>query len=112
MKHVIQLTIAVVTAALLASCDGKTASAQISGNSTCEDKASRGVLDEACAIEIAKAAISKRVKGVQYSKYTARYDSQDRHWVVMAYDEKGPPDSHTFVLISPAGKVEEVHQGT
>jgi hypothetical protein len=111
MKHVIPVIIAIVTAAFMASCDGKGTQAPASGDSTCENKASRGALDEACVIEIAKAAILKQVKGVQYSKYTVRFDSQDHHWVVMAYDENGPPDSHTFVLIGPTGTVEDVHQG-
>jgi len=112
MKHVTLLTIVAVTAALLSACNGKAGSAQTASNSACENKASRGALDEPCVIEIAKGAILQRVKGVNYSKYTARYDPEDRHWVVMAYDENGPPDSHTFVLIGPTGKVEEVHQGT
>lgn len=111
MKHLILLAFTAAIAGVLTACNVGGASGQ-TDNSTCAAKASRGALDEACAVEIAKAAISKQVKGVHYSKYNARFDPQDRHWVVMAYDENGPPDSHTFVVIDPTGKVEEVHQGT
>jgi hypothetical protein len=113
MKYLKLLALATLMTCLLASCDSRTASTPAAANDAmCAAKATQGALDEACAIEIAKGEIARQLKGVHYSKYTARFDTKDRQWVVMAYDENGPPDSHTFLLISPTGKVEQIHQGT
>jgi hypothetical protein len=104
MKHQIHLVLVTIIVACFAACGrGSGRSFADSCNSSCAAKASRGALDKACVVELAKAEIAKRLKDRHYSKYTAHFDAKYRQWTVVAYNDNDPPDSETYLLISPKG---------
>jgi len=93
----------------LAGCKKPTGSSRPSAISErCSAESKRDALDNACVIEITQSEIARRFGGKHYTNYSVRFDKEANHWLVMAYDEDGPPDSHTFVLITPGGIVEQV----
>jgi hypothetical protein len=74
-------------------------------NDSCEVKASKAAVDESCAIELSKPEVAARLGDTAYAKYNARFDPAERLWIVMAYNEDGPPDSHVYLSITLTGKV-------
>jgi hypothetical protein len=74
---------------------------------SCEIKASRRAIDESCAIEISKREVATRLGNTVYAKYNVRFDSAEKLWFVMAYNENGPPDSHVYLSIVPNGEVKD-----
>jgi hypothetical protein len=88
----------------LASCSGHEASM---ADTSCEAKAARNALDSSCVIELARTEIAKH-KRLSYSKYSVHFDARENEWVIMAYNESDPPDSHTFVLIGPDGALRSI----
>lgn len=111
--HVVRqlvLTLAVITAAATGCSQHQDQSGLPESNDSCEAKASRAELDEQCAIELSKMEIAQRFSS-EYSKYNVRFDSSRKLWVVMVYDEDGPPDNHVFLLVTPTGRIEELTGG-
>jgi hypothetical protein len=76
---------------------------------SCEAKVSRRTLDESCVIELSKREIATRL-GSTYTKYSVRFDPVEKLWIVMAYNEDGPPDSHTFLSISTDGQLKDFRE--
>ena len=72
----------------------------------CNEKAKKRALDEGCVVEIAKRTVADRLPGVEYPNYKATFHSDRNEWVVMAFDEHGPPDNHTFLQIGTDGVVQ------
>jgi hypothetical protein len=62
-------------------------------------------INEACAIEVAKAEIVHREGTQPYSRFSADYDAKDATWAVMAIYEPEKPGGHLFILVSRDGKV-------
>jgi hypothetical protein len=79
-----------------------------SSNESCETKASKAALDESCVIELSKKEIATRLNGTVYGKYQVTFDPVEKLWIVMAYNEKGPPDSHVYLSITPTGEVKDL----
>jgi hypothetical protein len=75
---------------------------------SCEAQASRGAMDESCVIEISKREVATRLGDTVYTKYSVRFDSTEKLWIVMAYNENGPPDSHVYVSIAPNGEIKDL----
>jgi len=99
-----------VFVAITVACYGVSACAPPSTSSTalsadCTRKAEKSSLDESCVIEIARTEISTRFQDANYETYKVRFDNHRRSWIVMAYNESGPPDSHTYLEISSKGQV-------
>jgi hypothetical protein len=57
-------------------------------------------------------AISRGVNGVHFAKFKVTSDRERGRWVVMAYNEDDPQDSHTYLLIGPRGSVERIDKGS
>lgn len=62
-------------------------------------------INEACAIEVAKAEIERREGTQPYSRFSADYDAKDATWAVMAIYEPEKPGGHLFILVSRDGQV-------
>jgi hypothetical protein len=62
-------------------------------------------INEACAIEVAKAEIMRREGSQPYSRFSADYDAKDATWAVMAIYEPEKPGGHLFILVSRDGQV-------
>ena len=103
VRTVAVLALGVVSSGILACAPSPTASKAQSVD--CDRKAEQDSLDEGCALEIAKAEILTRVKDAKYENFKVRFDKDRRSWIVMAYNENGPPDSHTYLEISANGQV-------
>ena len=58
---------------------------------SCMDLAARSQINETCAIEIAKAEIVKHQGKMEYPEFSARLDSVENLWVVMAIYEPTKP---------------------
>ena len=101
-----------VATALLAGCDRSTGRpAANSSRESCEIQGSKAGIDEACAIELSKREIAKKLNGKVFEKYQAEFDATSKTWTVMAYDEYGPPDSEKFVVISLRGEIVDFRGG-
>jgi hypothetical protein len=81
--------------------------ADVKSDESCKARASKSAMDESCVIQLSKKEIATRLGGIAYAKYTVRFDSTEQLWIVMAYNENGPPDSHTFLSISPTGEIKD-----
>jgi hypothetical protein len=92
-----------VSAALLSACGQP--KDQLADS--CEIKAARSAIDESCVTEISKREVATRLGNTVYAKYNVRFDSAEKLWFVMAYNENGPPDSHVYLSIAPNGEVKE-----
>jgi hypothetical protein len=64
-------------------------------------------MDKSCAIELSKKEITSRLGSAAYAKYTANFDPAEKLWVVTAYNEDGPPDSHVYLSITTTGEVRD-----
>jgi hypothetical protein len=62
-------------------------------------------IDQACAIEVAKAEIIHRERTQPYSRFSADYDAKDATWAIMAIHEPEKPGGHLFILVSRDGKL-------
>jgi hypothetical protein len=71
----------------------------------CVDGSSGSPINEACAIEVAKAEIVEREGKQPYRRFSADYDAKDATWAVMAVFEPEKPGGHVFILVSSEGKV-------
>jgi hypothetical protein len=68
-------------------------------------------LDEACAIEFARAEIDRRQGRMVYTKFVASMDPAVNAWAVMAVVEPTVPGGHVLVSISLDGKVRDYSIG-
>jgi hypothetical protein len=103
----VRLLLAVVIISLAAAVSGCARPKDQLANDSCQVKASKAGLDEPCAIELSKREIAARLGDTTYAKYNARFDPAERLWIVMAYNEDGPPDSHVYLSITPTGQVKD-----
>ena len=71
----------------------------------CVSNSNGSPIDEACAIDVAKAEIVLREGTQPYSRFSADYDAKDATWAVMAIYEPEKPGGHLFILVSRDGKV-------
>jgi hypothetical protein len=101
------LLLALLLGAFAADLIGCAKSGEQHLNESCQAKASKGVMDPACVVELSKREIAARLHNTAYAKYNVRFDPDDEIWVVMAYNENGPPDSHVYLSITPTGEVKD-----
>jgi hypothetical protein len=69
------------------------------------------MIDESCAIEIAKEAIVKQQGKMVYSRFEAHFYKPDRMWVVVAIVEPPLPGGEVSVSVRMNGEVHEIYPG-
>jgi hypothetical protein len=106
IHRVFHSTVMIALALAFSACEPKekTMSDQISA---CDEKAERKDLDEKCVVEIAKRTVARRLPGIEYPNYKVTFHPDQNAWIVMAFDEHGPPDNHTFLQIGADGVVQK-----
>ena len=78
---------------------------QASGNNpSCAELSAKRSINEQCAIEIAKAEVAKRGQ-VSYSRFSARFDEDEKLWVVIAIREPEMPGAHVYVDVGTDGRI-------